>query len=108
MSAPREVDLILLEDLRALKLGPVCEEFRFDQQRKWRFDFCIIKVRLAAEIEGAIWTQGRHTRGKGYQGDLEKYNSALVLGWRVFRFSTQDVLKGEARHFLNLWREAHA
>lgn len=39
---------------------------------------------------------GRHTRGDGYEADLEKYNSATLLGWRVLRFSTRQVHQGHA------------
>jgi hypothetical protein len=49
---------------------------------------------LAIEIEGGIFIGGRHTRGRGYQDDLEKYNVATSLGWRVFRFSLEDILRG--------------
>lgn len=75
-------------------------EFRFDATRKWRFDFAIPEQRIGVEIEGGIFTQGRHTRGRGYQNDLEKYNTATACGWRVFRFSTDDVKKGRAKPLL--------
>ncbi|SRR6266446_2339022 len=74
-------------------------EYRFHKTRKWRFDY-VLSASVAVEIEGAIWQQGRHTRGKGYQADLDKYNSATMLGWRVLRFSTQDILRGRAKAFL--------
>lgn len=106
--AKRPVDIIAHHELFDLKLGKVHPEFRFDENRKWRFDFAIPQVRVALEIEGGIWRAGRHNRGKGMQGDMDKYNSALVLGWRVFRFSTEDVLTGRARKYLREWREANA
>jgi very-short-patch-repair endonuclease len=78
-------------------------EHKFHPKRRWRFDYIIFNPRMcrtAVEIEGAIWTQGRHTRGSGYTKDLEKYREAAVLGWRVLRFSTQEVLNGTARAFI--------
>ena len=60
-------------------------EFRFDDTRRWRFDYAIPEHRIAVEVEGGIWTNGRHTRGKGYMNDMEKYNRATVLGWRLIR-----------------------
>lgn len=77
-------------------------EFRFHPDRKWRFDYAIPVKKIAIEIEGGIWTNGRHTRGKGYQGDLDKYNTASANGWRVLRFSTQDVLSGRFVEFVRL------
>lgn len=70
---------------------PVTEEYRFHPKRRWRFDMAILEHRIAIEIEGGSWIQGRHTRGKGYQGDLEKYNQAQLLGWKVFRYTPQQL-----------------
>jgi very-short-patch-repair endonuclease len=75
-------------------------EYRFHPLRKWRFDWALTEYKVAIEQEGGIWTGGRHTRGKGYQRDLDKYNNAIMLGWRVLRFSVEDIIKGRARAFL--------
>lgn len=58
-------------------------EYRFDKKRRWRFDYCMPNLRIAIELEGGIYSLGRHTRGKGYENDREKYNSATMQGWRV-------------------------
>lgn len=71
-------------------------EYRFDSVRRFRFDLCWPSIRLAVEIEGATWTNGRHTRGKGYEDDCRKYNLATIQGWRVLRFTTAMVENGEA------------
>ena len=63
----------------------VVKEYRFHPTRKWRFDDAIPSRRIAIEVEGGVWTQGRHTRPKGFLGDMEKYNTATLMGWRVFR-----------------------
>ena len=47
------------------------------------------------EIEGGVWSGGRHTRGIGFVKDMEKYNAAASLGWRVFRFTPQQVRRLE-------------
>jgi very-short-patch-repair endonuclease len=66
--------------------GPVlAEEHRFHPERKWRFDFAHLASRTAVEIEGGVWTGGRHTRGSGFVEDCEKYNAATMEGWAVFR-----------------------
>jgi hypothetical protein len=36
-----------------------------------------------AEVEGGVWTCGRHVRGRGYEGDCEKYSEAALRGWCV-------------------------
>lgn len=69
----------------------VVPEYRFDPDRKWRFDFALPCKRIALEVEGAIWTNGRHTRGSGFVKDMEKYNRAAVLGWRVLRCVPDDL-----------------
>lgn len=74
-------------------------ELRFAPPRRWRFDFAFPDHRLAVEIEGAVWTQGRHTRGKGYAADCIKYNSAILAGWRVLRFTT-DMLNADPRQVI--------
>jgi very-short-patch-repair endonuclease len=60
-------------------------EHKFCESRRWKFDFAHVESKVAVEIEGGIWTGGRHTRGSGYQKDCEKYNAAAAMGWRVFR-----------------------
>ena len=86
-------------------------EFRFHKERKWRLDYiltdesgaCLLRGATAIEIEGAIWSRGRHTRGKGFEEDCIKYDTATMMGYRVLRFSTQQVLRGTAKAFLKEW-----
>jgi very-short-patch-repair endonuclease len=71
-------------------------EYRFHPNRRWRFDFAFPDEMLAVEIEGGIWTGGRHGRGAGFEKDCEKYNHAAIMGWTVLRYSTQMVMDGTA------------
>lgn len=71
-------------------------EYRFHPGRDWRFDFAWPDWMIAVEIEGGVWTKGRHTRGKGFLKDMEKYNAAAHLGWRVFRFTPAELASGWA------------
>jgi very-short-patch-repair endonuclease len=99
--AKREVDLVLETHVSELVEGAHIEaEFTFHAVRKWAFDYAIPGVKLAIEIEGGLWNFGRHNRGRGFQDDLDKYNSAASLGWTVFRFSTEDILKGKEIAYL--------
>lgn len=77
--------------LKANGLPDPIREYMFCSWRKWRFDFCYIKEKLAIEIEGAVWIQGRHTRGSGFIKDCEKYNMATILGWRILRYSSDTI-----------------
>jgi len=64
--------------------------------RRFRVDFLWREQKLVVEAEGAVWTQGRHTRGGGYSADCEKYNLLTLAGYRVLRFTTATVLDGTA------------
>ena len=75
-------------------------EFRFHPKRMWRFDFAIPARRFAVEIEGGVFVNGRHSRGKAYEADCEKYAEALILGWLVLRVTTDQVKRGEAISWL--------
>jgi very-short-patch-repair endonuclease len=82
--------------LRALNINGFEREYRFHPVRRWRFDFANPEQKLAIELHGAIYTQGRHSRGKGIEGDMEKINEAQILGWDVLCFSGGMVKSGEA------------
>lgn len=68
------------------------KEYRFHPTRKWRFDYAIPAIKLAVEVEGGVWTGGRHTSSKGFLGDMEKYNEAALLGWCLIRTTPDQLL----------------
>lgn len=74
----------------------VVREYQFDKSRRWRFDFAIPSKALGIEVEGGTWTNGRHNRGSGMAADCIKYNTAVLRGWRVLRFTTEQVVSGLA------------
>jgi very-short-patch-repair endonuclease len=69
-------------------------EYRFHPFRKWRFDGAWPDRMVAVEIDGGYFVQGRHSRGAGQIADNEKINVAQSLGWRVYRFTPQQVKSG--------------
>lgn len=71
------------------------QEYKFCQDRKWRFDFANFDLKVAVEVEGGAFTNGRHTRGKGFINDMEKYNMAIELGWVVLRYTPDQMYKAE-------------
>ena len=89
------------EDWLFFQIKAIClplpeREFRFHPTRKWRFDFSWPDRMLAAELAGAVYSQGRHTRGKGFTEDCRKYSEAAILGWRILHLTTQMIPSGEA------------
>ncbi len=80
-------------------------EVLFAPPRKWRFDW-LFDGWLALEIEGGVWTQGRHTRGKGFLRDMEKYNEAAIMGYTVLRCTWDDVESGYAFELVKRCRGA--
>lgn len=66
-------------------------EYRFDSKRRWRMDWAWPKHLVALEIEGGVFTRGRHTRPMGFLKDMEKYNRAVELGYRIFRCTPTTV-----------------
>lgn len=89
MSLPLE--LVVATYTQAGLPAPV-PEFRFHPTRRWRLDYAWPDRYAALEVEGGIWTQGRHTRPRGFLKDLEKYNAATALGWSIIRCTPQTVL----------------
>ena len=81
--------------LRAAKI-PFEREHRFAPPRRWRFDFVLGHgPRIAVEVEGGAFNGG-HRRGTEANKDCEKSNAAVLLGWRVLRFTPAMVETGEA------------
>lgn len=95
-----EVKEIMMEDLPKLNCGIVVREFRFAPERKYAADYALPQIQVLIEIEGGVFTAGRHTRATGYVQDLEKYNLAQSMGYRVYRFTPEQVKKGLAMQFL--------
>lgn len=77
---------------------PFIDELPFAPPRKWRFDWACVDAMLAIEIDGVTHERkgcdrrgGRHQNAKGFEGDCEKLNAAVLLGWMVLRFTPQMV-----------------
>lgn len=85
-----------------------CEkEFRFHPVRKWRFDYALPEHKIALEVEGGVWTGGRHTSSVGFLNDMEKYNTATLMGWRVFRTTPEDLYKKKTLDMLKTAISGH-
>lgn len=73
-------------------------EFRLCEDRKWRGDFVWALTddrKVLLEVEGAVWSNGRHTRGSGFIKDCEKYNECAIRGFTVIRVTAEHVKNGQ-------------
>jgi hypothetical protein len=70
-------------------------EYRFAPPRRWKMDYCFPQDMLAVECEGGVWTNGRHVRGSGFVKDMEKYNTAAAMGYRIIRVTPQQLGESE-------------
>jgi very-short-patch-repair endonuclease len=76
------------------EFGCPVEEFKFHPTRKWRFDYAYPEHRVAIEVEGLVrGGKSRHTTISGYIGDCDKYNQAILHGWKVIRLVQTEILK---------------
>ncbi len=88
-------DLLALQ-LAGAGIGGWERELRFAPHRRWRFDYAWPQQLVALEIEGGTWVTGRHNRPLGFARDLDKYNAAALLGWRLLRVTPAQVEDGSA------------
>ena len=94
-SIPSKGEALFAFHCQAYKITPV-REFRFAPPRRWRSDFAFPLAMILVEIEGGTWNHGRHNRHAGFSNDLEKYNMAALMGFKVLRFTTDQVVSGYA------------
>lgn len=96
-SKPNYEDHLAFE-IRALRLPAPVREYRFAESvgRKFRFDLAWPDRKLALEVEGGGFVQGRHGRGMGMENDCEKHCLAVLLGFRVMRVTPRQVKSGQA------------
>lgn len=80
--------------------GLPCPSFEYQikalRPRRWRYDIAFPDQKVIVEVEGGAFQQGRHVRGKGFLGDMEKYNAATFQGFVVLRYTPQQVLTTKA------------
>jgi len=84
---------LLVRQMAREGLPQAIREHRFHPIRRWQFDLAYPDRFIAFEYEGGIFSGGAHTRGKHFQSDCEKYNTAALMGWRVFRLHGDMIYK---------------
>ena len=94
VKTPSVGEAVLCRHLDALKIDYE-QEFKFHPVRKWRADFLITGYPILVEVEGGVFVNGGHNRGRLYTSNCEKYSSAAILGYYVIRATTDQVKSGE-------------
>ncbi len=96
---PNDLEIEFLQQIKLAGLPEPIREHRFSE-RRWRFDFAYPDRKIAVEVHGATWANGRHNRGKGFASDREKMNTAQMLGWLVIEVTADHVKSGLALQWL--------
>jgi len=89
---PNTNERLLYEILNEAYPGQWVSEHKGIEGRKFRFDCANQSLKIAIEIEGGVWVGGRHNTPIGMIQDIEKYNLAIIKGWRLLRY-TPEMLK---------------
>lgn len=82
-------------------------EYRFRTGRQWAIDWAwpypVSWLRrvgtsggVALEVQGGIFTQGRHVRGAALLKEMEKLNALACDGWRVLFMTPEQFDRGDA------------
>lgn len=71
-------------------------EYRFHESRLWRLDFWFGDAKLAVEVQGGGFVQGRHSRGQGVENDCEKFSHIAMAGARLIPVTPGQIKRGEA------------
>lgn len=83
--------MIFKQYCKSFDLPEPVSEFRFHDVRYWRLDYAWPDHKLALEVEGGLYKQGRHNRASGFIKDMEKYNELACMGWRLIRVQPKEL-----------------
>ncbi len=85
---------------KAMSLPPVTEQFEFAKPmgRKFKADFCFEPWKLIIEVNGGVWLKGggAHSRPAKIEGDMERQQYAVRMGYFVLPFTPAQVKSGHA------------
>ena len=97
--------VILLQVWAAAGIPNPVPEHQFEATRKWRFDYAFLEQRVAVEIQGGLFTGGRHTRGPALRDEYEKLREAAADGWLVLPVPPDEAM---SKKFLTQLKRALA
>lgn len=77
---------------------PYDRQVKFSDTRKWKCDFLLRHHMVICEVDGGTWSRGKsgHNSGVGIRAGYERANAAQLLGYKIFRFTTDQVASGYA------------
>lgn len=97
-------------------------EYKFHPEISWRMDIALVKDKICIEIDGGLFIKkfvkcGRcqhefyagfegtgHTHPTGYKQDRKKDNAAVILGWKVLRYTTDQFSVG-VPGYVRVWED---
>jgi hypothetical protein len=85
---------LFLRQVRGCDVPEPESQWRFLHNRRFRFDFAWPKNKLALEIQGGYYSNGRHNRDP--IADAKKANIAGLHGWTIIFAKPDDVRNGSA------------
>lgn len=92
-----EAEARLLRRLARAGLPTPETQVRLIAGRQYRWDFSYPSpLKIAIECQGAVWTQGRHTRGTGYEDDCLKAALLQLDGWLTLSVTPGMISSGLA------------
>jgi very-short-patch-repair endonuclease len=96
--------LLLGKHLEELGFRDIVYEHRITPERKWRADICADGPEMwhglyLFECDGGKW-HGGHRRGAALEKDYERQNWCQMHGYKLLRFTNEQILSGEALTWL--------
>jgi len=91
-----EPEQLLLKQMRLAGLPTPDVQVKFCLERGWTFDLAFWWCMLAVEVDGGIWSGGRHILPQHYEAHCDKMNRAALDGWAVLHFTPSQVESGAA------------
>lgn len=82
-----------LDELRI----PYWRQYRYVPGRQFRADFGIPERKLLIEVQGGVFSRRAHGSITGVLKDNERLNQATLQGYRVLRFTPDEVMDGRAK-----------
>jgi hypothetical protein len=64
------------------------KEHKFCKERKWLIDYYLPDLNAAIEVEGGVWSAGRHVNPRGFLNDIDKYNAITMAKIQLLRIDT--------------------
>ena len=92
----RPTGLIYIEEMLKAAGIEFVREFVFASPRRYRADIYVPAHKILIEYEGIGFNRNgtqsvaRHTTLIGYTNDCDKYNLAVSLGYKVFRYTAKN------------------